>query len=71
MRWIAIATPGREPSLREELKIGSPLEGEELRIEVDAADQDNDGRDDLAARFVLQGSASASIRFRFATSTLR
>jgi hypothetical protein len=58
VRWIAVATPGREPALREELRLGAPADGEQLRIEMDAADQDGDGRDDLAARFVLEGAAA-------------
>ncbi len=55
-RWVAVASPAREPALREQVWLGDPPAGENLHVDLDASDQDADGRDDLVVRLILDGA---------------
>jgi hypothetical protein len=56
VRWVAVAAPAREPALREEITLADPPAGAKLNLELDASDFDGDRRDDLVARFALEGA---------------
>jgi hypothetical protein len=55
-RWIAVAVPSREPSVRQELWLGDPPAGERLSVELDGSDLDGDQRDDLLVRVSVEGA---------------
>jgi hypothetical protein len=56
VRWVAVATPAREPSLREEITLSDPPAGAKLSLELDASDVDGDNRDDLVAHVAIEGA---------------
>jgi len=56
VRWVAVATPSRDPVLRQELLLADPPVGERLGLELDASDIDGDQRDDLVARVSIEGA---------------
>jgi len=56
VRWVAVATPARDPALREEITLADPAGGAKLSLELDASDVDGDRRDDLVARVGVEGA---------------
>jgi hypothetical protein len=56
-RWVAairLGAPG--PSLGLELRVAATPDGETLKVALDGADQDADGRDDVTATITLTGA---------------
>jgi len=56
VRWVAVATPLGEPSVRAELLLSDPPPGERLGLELDGSDLDGDQRDDLLTRVTIEGA---------------
>jgi len=55
--WIAVAALTSDPPLRQQITVGATREGEQFAVDVDAADADGDGRDDLLVTAALEGGA--------------
>ena len=70
-RWIAVASPGSEPALRQELTLAEPEPGERITVELDGSDNDGDQRDDLHVLLAVEGSPAPFQPGPRATAELR